>query len=929
MNPDRLRQIEELFHSVCESSSERRALLFSQVEAELRSEVESLLAHKDDGLPSLDVLMVTSMQPGTRLGPYEIESKLGEGGMSEVFRAADTRLGRLVAIKIVDQDFSARFEHEARAISALNHPNVCTLFDIGPNYLVMELLEGETVAARLQQGPLETAQALLYGKQIAAALSHAHQNGIVHGDLKPGNVMLTKSGAKVLDFGLATADGEEVLTNCRTAMGTPAYMAPEQREGKRSDARTDIYSFGLVLYEMLIGQRATANRQALPSSALERIVARCLETDPEHRWQSTAELVRALDAASLSNSRKPKNISVWMIAGIAVLAIALMAAYFVSRSARKLMEQDTIVLADFTNNTGDPVFDGTLRQALTIQLEQSPFLKIMDDAQVQQDLRLMRLPPGTRVTNQIAHDICVRDAGAAILDGAVASLGKSYVLTLQAISCHDGAALAREQIQARDKEHVLAALGTAATAMRAKLGESRGSIQKLNRPLEQVTTSSLEALQNFTEGYVEWSRGRFLAARQSFERAIALDANFAMAYVGLSAVYGNAGDAGRESDLEQKAFALIDRVSEYEREMIAARYYEASGDLDKAVDAYRLGIGNYPRRWLFHNNLSETQISLGQFEDGLQEGQSAVQLQPNSEPPYRRLLDAYLCLDRLEDAKRVAASARVHGIDGARIHQRFLEVAFVEGDHAAIAKETQWYAGKPEEYLSVALQAANLNVLGQRRESSRLYQRAAEMALRRGLREVAAGFEEANARADALSGNCRTARHLGGPALALALCNDVITAEKVAAAKSRISPNGTIWNAVTLSGIHAAIALSRDQPAEAVQLLASASAYECAYPEAVYLRGLAYLHWGKGSQASAEFQKVLDHKGASWGSTWKYPNWGLYYSVSYLGLARAAVLMGNITKAQKGFQDIFALWKDADQDLPILVQARKEYAALH
>ncbi|HMC58562.1 MAG TPA: tetratricopeptide repeat protein, partial [Candidatus Solibacter sp.] len=569
-----------------------------------------------------------------------------------------------------------------------------------------------------------------------------------------------------------------------------------------------------------------------------------------------------------------------------------------------------------------------LRQAVAIQLEQSPFLKIMDDRQVQQDLRLMSLPAGGRITNQIAHEICVRDGAAATIDGSIMSLGKSYVITLQAIACQDGATLARQQIQAVDQEHVLNAVGSAATAMRGKLGESHNSIQKLNRPLEQATTGSLEALQNFSEGYNVMAQGRFLAAVPLFQRAIALDPNFASAYLYLAVAYNNAGDVGREREYYRKAFALIDRVSEYERDSIAADSYQSTGELDKVIDADRLGIGNYPHAWAFHNSLSGTYISLGQFEEGLKEGQETVRLQPNVEMPYRRLLDAYMCLDRLDEAKKVAERLRMQGIDGARIHQRFLEMAYIEGDQAAVARETQWYAGKPEEYFSFGLQAAHLNVLGQRRESSKLYKRAAETALRRKFPDAAAGFEEADARADALSGNCGTVRRLGRPALALAMCGDAARAEKLAAETSRLFPNGTLWNAVQLPEIRAAIELQRGQPAKAVELLASASPYERAYPEAVYLRGLAYLSLREGVEAAAEFQKILDHKGASWGSTWQYPNWGLYYSISYLGLARAEALAGDTAKAGKAFQDFFVLWKDADPGIPILKQAKAEFARL-
>ncbi|MEO8127829.1 MAG: serine/threonine-protein kinase, partial [Bryobacteraceae bacterium] len=796
MTPDRLRQIEELYHAAHEASGDHRAALLTGADPELRCEVESLLAREDESLPSLDFHTMSLIDSGTRLGPYQIESKIGAGGMGAVFRGIDTRLGRAVAIKVVAERFNDRFGREARAISSLNHPHICTLYDVGPNYLVMELLEGETMAARLKSGPLQVDEALRYAVQIAAGLTDAHEHGIVHRDLKPGNIMLTKSGAKVLDFGLATWEGDDTVSGM---MGTPAYMAPEQREAKPSDARTDIYSFGCVLYEMLSGMRTTADRKPLASGALETIVARCLETDPARRWQSTAELLRALDAARAGHASWAIANRKWIVPAAAVFGVALVTGYFVLGSKwkpgepRKLTDRDTIILADFANSTGDPVFDGTLRQGLAFQLEQSPFLKILDDAQMQQQLGLMRLPRGTRITNEIANEICLRDGAAAMIDGSIASLGKSYVVTVQATTCEGGATLAREQIEADDKEHVLKALGTAATALRARLGESRSSIQKLNRPLEQATTGSLEALQTYSAGYTEWSQGRFLAARPLMKRAIALDPNFALAYVGLAAAYGNAGDMQRSAEYNAKAFALVERVSEREREMITALHYESIGDLDRSVDAYRLGIASYPRWWLFHNNLSENYIQLGQFEEGLKEGLVAAELQPGTEPPWRRLLDSYLCLERLEEARKVAETARNAGVAAARLHQRLLELAYVEGDQAGVAKEIQWYAGKPEEYLSFGLQAANRNVLGQRGDSGKLYKRAADLALRRGLREVAAGFDEADARANALAGNCRSVLRLGRPALALAMCGDAARAEKIAAETAKLFPNGTVW----------------------------------------------------------------------------------------------------------------------------------------
>lgn len=912
------------------------------------------------------------LSTGARLGPYEILAPIGKGGMGEVYRARDTRLNRDVAVKVLPQAFASesereRFQREAHASASLSHPNICAVYDVGEAaghpFLVMELLTGTTLRERISKQRFDIPAALALILEVADALHAAHGKGIIHRDIKPANIFVTERGAaKVLDFGLAhqlaLADSqvptEKMLTAPGSAPGTIGYMSPEQARGEAVDARTDLWSLGVVLYEMMTGFRpfdgptapivfdALLNKAPQPvrernpkvPAALERIIGKLLEKDRASRYSSAAALRADLERLQAESSpaaagrrRNPR-----LRYGIAALAALLLAAggFFFWRQraqAGPLTEKDVLVLADFVNSTGDPVFDGTLRQALAIQLEQSPFLKIMDDEQVRRDVRLMSLPPGTRITNQIAHDICLRDAAAATIGGSIDSLGKSFVIALQAINCQNGATLARAQVEAADKEHVLGAVGSAATAMRARLGESHNSIQRLNLPLDQATTGSIEALQNYTAAHREMDRGRFLEAIPFFERAIALDPNFAMAYRGLAAAFYVAGDA-RLAEYQQKAFALIDRASEYERANIAAGYYESTGEWYQAIDAYRVGIANYPRAWLFHNSVSEIYINLGQFEEGLKEGLLAAQLQPSAEPSYRRLLDAYMCLDRLDEAKKVAGTVRTLGIGAARVHQRFLEMAYIEEDQSAAATEIQWYAGKPEEYLSFGLQAAYRNVRGQRLESGKLYQRAAEMARRYRLGETAEGFEEADARADALSGKCGTVQRLGRPALALALCGDASRAEKLAAESSRRFPKGVLWNAVQLPAIRAAIEIHRGQPAKAVELLASASPYERAYPEAVYLRGQAYLRLRKGAEAAAEFAKIVDHKGASWGSAWRLPNWGQYYSISLLGLARASALTGDSAKARKVYEEFFKLWKDADQDLPILSEAKKEYAAL-
>jgi eukaryotic-like serine/threonine-protein kinase len=499
MTPERWRRVEEIYHAALARDARDRALFLEDAcegDGALRRDVESLLAQSGgeflerpdiENAPPLPRNSVTEVSVGTCLGPYRVESKLGEGGMGEVYRAVDTRLGRAVAVKIAQQQFIQRFGREARAISSLNHPHICTLYDVGPDYLVMELVEGETVAAGLKRGPFPMTTALLYASQILAALAEAHAKGIIHRDLKPANIMIAKSGIKVLDFGIATSDQDETVAASGMVLGTPAYMAPEQKEGQPADARADIYSFGCVLYEMLSGTRVWSQRKRVPSRRLERIVSRCLEEDAGRRWQSVAELERELSAVTAATSRGKRNAA----------AVAPLPAGSYSRRAPTRTEKSTIILAEFSNATGDPAFDGALRQILAVQLENSPHLSLLPDARVSRALSLMGRPASAKLTPDVAAEICERTASVAVVEGSITSLGSKYELSLQARNCRTGDVLAQEQARAARKEDVFKALTRMAKRFGARAGESLPRVEKAPYFSAEITTSSLEAWRSY------------------------------------------------------------------------------------------------------------------------------------------------------------------------------------------------------------------------------------------------------------------------------------------------------------------------------------------------------------------------------------------------------------------------------------------------
>ena len=971
---------------------------------------------------------------GNKVSHYRILEKLGAGGMGEVYLAEDMKLGRKVAIKILSEEYTTnkdrlhRFELEAAAASNLNHPNILTIHEVGSDdghhFIATEYIDGVTLRRKAAEAPLEIREILEIAIQIGSALEEAHAAGIVHRDIKPDNVMVRRNGyVKVLDFGLAklteTVDRSPldpdaatrvmVHTDAGVIMGTSHYMSPEQARGKPVDARSDIWSLGVVIYELVAGRTPFSGETSTdvivgitqkepPPLArfasnvppeLEWIVNKTLRKDRDERYQTIKELLtdlrrlkqrlefetelerssspdlitkstfskaaastiqeRALTTAEktithvssaeyIATGLKRHKIAAALI-GLLVVAAVAIGYYFYYHRAQPLTERDTVLLTDFVNSTGEPVFDGTLKQALAVQLGQTPFLTLFPDERVRETLRFMGRSPDDRITRDVGREICERQGIKAMLAGSISRLGNNYVITLEAINPRSNDPFASEQVEADSKEKVLSSLGTAASNLRQKLGESLSSIQKYDVKIEQATTSSLEALKAYAMGDEERTKGRTRESLVFYKRAVDLDPNFAMAYARIGVHYFNQEQIETSKQYTQKAYELRDRVSERERLYISEKYYNyVTGEFDKAVETLQTWSKLYPNDFVPHNNLSLNYKLMGRHEDALRESLEAARLSPNSTTARINVVSNFVALGRFDEAEQSVAEIQKINPDMQYVHATLYYLGFIRGDQAVMDREIQWAKGKPEEADFTALQGAHAMYLGRAKQSEEFAKRAIELFKQQNRNENAANVLLNLAGNMAILGKCEQAKNNANAALSsfrageftiasaatiFGACNDPNRAQTLLDQARAAAPTNSFLTLIAEPTIRALIEKSRGNTAGAIQFLDSVRTYDMGQGTGLgnnYARGMLYLEQRRGTEAAAEFKKIVDSRGID--------GFSPFHALAYVGLARASVLNGDNAAARKAYQDFFALWKDADADLPVLIEARKEYEQL-
>jgi eukaryotic-like serine/threonine-protein kinase len=936
----------------------------------LRAEAESLLAfHTEGDQDRTSELLV--FEPGQVFADrYRMISRIGRGGMGDVWRAEDLVLRTPVALKLLHSTDPAdreRVLNEVRVARKITHPAVCRVFDFGEApggvvFYTMELVTGEDLAASLRRvGRFPSEKVADIARQLCEGLAAAHLQGVLHRDLKPGNILIDNEGCvRITDFGIAISRKD---ATGHTFAGTPAYMAPEQlKPGTRLSERTDIYALGLVLYEMIVGHpapRSLDNAQArLPRPStlvpdvnpdVERVVLQALSPEPDQRPASALDIAAVLPApaqrtvVARPGTPRPRPAArrvSWplAIAGVgAVVAVLVLVSSFVV-PASTLTEQDTVVLADFENTTGEAVFDGALKVALAVALEQSPFLKVFPEERARETLRLMRRSPDERITRGIAREIARREDLKALLAGSIARLGRTYVLALEAVNAQTGDVMAREQAEAPSQEDVLASLGQVTARLRETLGESLASVQRFDVPLARATTHSLEALHAYSLALSDGREVPRLDAIPHLRRALELDPDFAMAHALISEMYANTDQSALAPPFARKAFELRDRVSERERFFISWRYYrDALQASDKALELAQSWAATYPREPFAHNSVGIAYIRLGAFEQSLEPLREAIRLDQRFSTPYSNLAGALLALGRLEEARATLDQASQRHLDlGVGARRLSYYAAFIEGNPPIMARELKASLGVRTTNAALGWQAHTSAFHGRVREAHDQFRRAVQVALQGSFSEIAAQLAIDDAEVHAVAGQCPQARSEAAAATALsrdnatleqasrvyALCDAPDEARALSNELAQRFPDATLTMRLARPVTAAALALKAGDAARAVELLEPVRQYDHApsgkfWPR--YLRGEAYLRLGNGAAAATEFRSILDRRGEVPAS--------MLYPLAYLGLARAT-RGHDVAAARRAYEAFVDLWGDADAALPPLQLARAELSRL-
>lgn len=989
MTPERWQRVKALFERAIDQTPAACGALLAEsgespsVVAEVRKLID-LDANAGDFLKDAETIesFAGRLAPGELVSDqFRIKSVLGHGGMGIVYRAEDLILSRPVALKFVSVGPSGtprgveRLKREARAAAALNHPNICVVYETGDHqgrpFIVMELLEGQTLKRRIAVGPLDVEELFNWALQVLSGLEAAHHVGMAHRDIKPANIFLTTKGqAKILDFGLAKLVRPAVttqppanvlpdddLTTPGVAIGTVPYMSPEQARGEELDTRTDLFSFGAMLYEMGTAKQAFAGTTAAriheailsrtpppPSTLnprlprdLDRIIGKALEKDPNLRYQHAADLrvdlKRVADAKPLA-ANAGGVWHPWRIVALASASAILLAALAIwgrksiyNPVTKRLLP---IMVAPFENRTGDSSFDLTLTNALSIDMEQSPYFAVLSKAEVRRTLALMEQSPDKKLTDKLTREVCQRSNSRILISGSIDKLGDLYPLTIEATDCASGNSLASERAEPSGKEDVLTTMDRLTANLRRRLGESAASVQRFSVRLLPVETSSFDAVRDYSVAVDLYDRGRTDDAVAPLKHAIELDPNFALAYSQLATMYDNMNEHKLAVENITRAYSLRDSVGERSRFPLMAAYYViATGDLNEAMRSAQVWTETFSQDVAPWNRLANIQEDLGEYPQALASAKKAAEIAPLNAAVLTTLARAYYHVGQFQESANVCRRAIERGIDSPGIHVTLLHLAYLRGDRDGVRKQLEWSRTGLAERALLMQSAALAFRAGRMREAKEDIDKSTVEGRKRGL----GGFESLYALDAALMAMTGqqdqalnslaqkgVAMELSNGLVASALVGDAELAESTVVELLREQPANTLLNYVYAPQVRAAEALRRNKPKDAIEALQPAIPYSLRDFHTPSLLGAAYLAAGMPAHAERVYRQILDNPGID--------PLSLFYPLARLGYARALLRNGQRDQRRREYEQFFEDWNSADADLPVLQKARVEYAAL-